>query len=614
LGSGRLSRSGLEPPESDLGAELNHPSLMAVLTPHSRLSNLRNQDLCQIYRDQEAASLRRAEQDRCLEVKRLRERLRHDTGNPTLYLELARVLGDDPNSLAILRDGLASCKPDVRIYREAVYKFSKANRIAEALDLLHRASEIFPPAQFPEFFSTLIFPILYETPEQITLWRERFWSGLKTFSANVRLDSAEDRRSALAAISFVTNFGLPYQGQNDCDLQRQYGELVRRIMAGNYPEWSRPVQMPPFSADAKIRVGYVSSSFRIHSVCKTHLAWLTEHDRKRFEVFAYHVGKHVDAVTDEARRTADHFHHIPRDLEQTCRTILADNLHILVFLEVGMHSLMTRLAALHLAPIQCVTWGHPVTSGLPTMDYFISSELMEPEDGQQHYTERLIRLPGIGVCYRKPVIPRPLLNKPRSHFGLQEDRIVFLCSQSSFKYLPQHDDLFPRIANRNRASQFVFVAGNDSVARDLRARLSRAFAAEALEESNYCVFLQRLTQFDYWNLNLVSDVFLDTLEYSGCITTLDAIACGVPVVTLPGAFMRGRQSYAILNQLGVTDTIAHDRDQYVDIAVRLGLDPEWRMQIARRMKANYKLLFGDARCVRALEDFFRSAVQERAGR
>ena len=76
-----------------------------------------------------------------------------------------------------------------------------------------------------------------------------------------------------------------------------------------------------------------------------------------------------------------------------------------------MDPLMTQLAALRLAPIQCVTWGHPVTSGLPTVDYFLSSELMEPKDGQDHYSERLIRLPGIGVCYAKPVIPRPLLNK-----------------------------------------------------------------------------------------------------------------------------------------------------------------------------------------------------------
>ena len=123
--------------------------------------------------------------------------------------------------------------------------------------------------------------------------------------------------------------------------------------------------------------------------------------------------------------------------------------------------------------------------------------------------------------------------------------------------------------------------------------------------------LPQLSTFDYWTLNLLSDVFLDSQEWSGGVTALEAIACGLPIVTLPGRFMRGRHSYGILRQLGVTETIASDKASYVDIAVRLGVDKQWRAKIRERMAAGQHLLFSNTKCVLALEDFYRCTVRDR---
>jgi predicted O-linked N-acetylglucosamine transferase (SPINDLY family) len=217
-----------------------------------------------------------------------------------------------------------------------------------------------------------------------------------------------------------------------------------------------------------------------------------------------------------------------------------------------------------------------VTSGLPTVDYFLSNALMEPPNGQDHYSEQLIKLPGIGICCQKPVIPRALLEKSRRDFGLREDAVLYLSCQSIFKYLPQHDDVFPAIAKRVPGAQFVFLIPNDYVQANFRRRLELAFAAGELLAKNYCVCLPRQDILDYWNLNLLADVYLDTIEWSGFITTLEAIACRLPIVTLPGQFMRGRQSCAILTEFGVTETIAGDKSDYIDIAIRLGVEHAWR--------------------------------------
>jgi predicted O-linked N-acetylglucosamine transferase (SPINDLY family) len=245
------------------------------------------------------------------------------------------------------------------------------------------------------------------------------------------------------------------------------------------------------------------------------------------------------------------------------------------------------------------------------VEYFLSSELMEPGHGQAHYTEQLVLLPGIGFCYEKPAIPALMWNA-RSDFGIREDAVAYLCWQSPHKYLPDGDRVFARIAARLKAAQFVFRAPNPAMAEDFRRRLGRAFSAEGLQAAEHCVFLPYLGRLGYWNLMRACDVFLDTREWSGCNTTMDAIACGLPVVTIPGDLMRGRQSYAILTQLGVTDTIALDLDGYVEIAVRLGLDKEWRAGIVERMAGRHAALYSDRRSVVALENWYRDLVERRA--
>jgi predicted O-linked N-acetylglucosamine transferase (SPINDLY family) len=278
-----------------------------------------------------------------------------------------------------------------------------------------------------------------------------------------------------------------------------------------------------------------------------------------------------------------------------------------------MESLMTLLAETRLAPLQCVTWGHPATTGSLNMDYYLSSELMEPPGAEECYSEQLVRLPGIGVHYRKPMIPRPLIDARRSRFGLRDDSTVFLCCQSMFKYLPEHDDVFVRIAQAIPNAQFMFLQQNPEVGFSFGERLARAFGHAGLDFTKHCVIRPHLGRPDYSSLNLASDVYLDSMEWSGFNTTMEAVACGLPVVTLPGRFMRGLHSYAILTQLGVTETIAANKDEFVAIATRLGVDVEYRRSVVARMAERHSELYSDVRSVKAVEDFLEEAVRARLG-
>ena len=380
-------------------------------------------------------------------------------------------------------------------------------------------------------------------------------------------------------------------------------------MLATFPEWTRTPAGPSRREARRIRIGYVSAHFHDHAVSRMYLGWLEAHNTDEFELFAYHVGGNADHVTERARRACDHFRGSFADLGATYSQALADKLDIAVFLDVGMHPTMTQLSTARVAPVQCAGWGFPTTTGSSAVDYFLSSELMEPPDGDMHVSEDLIRLPGIGLCYDRPAVPRTLLDGSRSSVGLDSDRIVYLCCQQPLKYLPQHDDVFPRIAKEVPAAQFVFLSPNDIVGRTLRRRLDVAFSKMNLAAERYCAILPERGRFDYWNLNLASDVFLDSFEWSGLTTTMEAVACGLPVVTLPGRFMRGRHSYGILTQLEIPETIARDKTDFVRIATRLGCDRDWRRQIVHRMDSNQDRLYSDLRSVAALEQFYRDVTR-----
>nr|WP_234711114.1 hypothetical protein [Nostoc punctiforme] len=361
--------------------------------------------------------------------------------------------------------------------------------------------------------------------------------------------------------------------------------------------------MPKLQPNNKIRIGYASHYLHSYSGTLWLTGWLRYCDRKNFEIYCYYTGNEPDPITQQFQSYSDVFHHIPHNLPAACEQIIADKLHILVFPEIGMDAKTMQMAGLRLAPLQCVAWGHPVTTGLPTIDYFLSSELMEPENAQEHYSEKLIRLPNIGVSYPKPYIP-PVI-KTRSDFRLEDDAVIYLCCQAPFKYLPQYDFIFAEIACRLPQAKFVFLRGTL-----LEPRLKRAFAAVGLNSEDYCVFLSIPERLDYLMINLLSDVYLDTFTWSGGNTTLEAIACNLPIVTCPGEFMRGRHSDSFLKMLGVTDTIAQNEAEYIEIAVKLGLDQAWRRNIAERMSQNHDRLFDDKACVTGLEAFYKEVCSK----
>ena len=139
-------------------------------------------------------------------------------------------------------------------------------------------------------------------------------------------------------------------------------------------------------------------------------------------------------------------------------------------------------------------------------------------------------------------------------------------------------------------------------------RLERAFIARGLAIRERAIVLPSLSHPDYLRVNRVCDAMLDTLHWSGGNTSLDALACGLPVVTLPGALMRGRQTAGMLEVIGATDLIAADRDDYLRIAVRLATDAAWRTEQRARIESGRGRLFDDRAPIDRLQAFLQDVA------
>ncbi|AFZ24969.1 putative O-linked N-acetylglucosamine transferase, SPINDLY family [Cylindrospermum stagnale PCC 7417] len=502
----------------------------------------------------------------------------------------------------ILEEGIRIYPTDPRLHFSFIIDLRRHGLNQEAIIKAENACQLLPGDYTFQILKYLTVPTIYDNQKEIKIYRQRYTQGLQNLIQQTSLNSSEERINALAGIGRLTNFYLSYQAQNDVELQRQYGQLVHKIMAANFPQWVVPLSMPKLQPQEKIRIGYASHYLDSYSGTLWLTGWLRYCDRQNFEIYCYYTGNEPDAVTQQFQDYSDVLHHIPHNLLAVCEQIVADKLHILVFPEIGMDAQTMQMAGLRLAPVQCVAWGHPVTTGLPTIDYFLSSELMEAENAQEHYSEKLIRLPNIGVSYPKPYIPPVVKN--RSDFQLLDDAVIYLSCQAPFKYLPQYDFIFAEIALRVPQAKFVFLRGTL-----LKPRLQRAFADVGLNSENYCVFLSIPERLDYLMINLLSDVYLDTFTWSGGNTSLEAIACHLPIVTCPGEFMRGRHTDSFLKMLGVTDTIAQNEAEYIEIAVKLGLDPAWRSSIVEKMSQNCDRLFDDKVCVAGLEAFYKQVVE-----
>ncbi|MGL4461237.1 MAG: hypothetical protein ACRC1K_03720, partial [Planctomycetia bacterium] len=362
-----------------------------------------------------------------------------------------------------------------------------------------------------------------------------------------------------------------------------------------------PPPRAPKPTDGRIRVGLLSRFFCNHTIGNLNRGLAAKLNKKEFHLTILSAGEHHDDTNKAFRQAADQYVVIPQS-PPLARPIVADqHLDVLFYLDLGMAPFTFSLAFSRLAPVQCVTWGHPLTTGIPTMDYFLSGQVYEGPESDGHYTEQLVRLAGLQTHYHRPVL-RP---RPRSYFGLPDGVTLYGCPQTLFKFHPDFDAVLSGIFDRDPNGRLVMIDGKFSEWNQLLVNRWRRTAPAVVDR---VIFLRSTPRDDFIALQAVCDVLLDPMHFGGGNTTLEALAAGTPVVTLPPAHLRGRLASGMYKHMGMTDLIVDSTDGYVDLAARLGLDRDFRQATREKILASCGALFEDQSTITSFEEFFRSAV------
>jgi predicted O-linked N-acetylglucosamine transferase (SPINDLY family) len=310
----------------------------------------------------------------------------------------------------------------------------------------------------------------------------------------------------------------------------------------------------------------VSGQVRQHPAWDVVLRGIISHvDRGAFEIFLYHTSSIVDDETRWATTHVDRFVQGPKSTRAWLDEMAHDRPDVIFYPEIGMDPATCALAMLRLAPLQVASWGHPVTTGLPTIDLFLSGELLEGPSAEQHYRERLLRLPGTGVCTELPDLHAQRWEGPIPRPGT----VRFALCQQPTKFDPADDAKLVRIA-RDAGPAELWLASPKRLhwaTSQLRRRLAAAFSAEGLDPDACLRVMPWVSRSQFAGFLDAMDIYLDCPAFSGYTTAWQAIHRGLPIVTLEGEFMRQRLAAGLLRQIGAPEGIAASGDRYVEIAV-----------------------------------------------
>ncbi len=437
-----------------------------------------------------------------------------------------------------------------------------------------------------------IMPHILESNEQIDKLRAEFSLRIDEMTrCGVKLDNTN---------YIILPFYQGYHGRDNKEFMIKLREFFRQAMPVlNYvaPHSKKPKRRK----DGKIKIGIISKYLFDHAIGTFYrplIYGLAENPR--FEV----VPVIISTRQDEERKAFEKrikVLNVPTILDKAIKAIADEEFDIILHLEVGLDLFPYLLASMRFAPIQCVmAGGHPITSGLDTLDYTLSSKLIEPENGHEHYVEKMVPFNRFPFAFKMPKVPEG--NKSRKELNLPEGRL-YACPVFLFRIHPDMDPIFIKILDHDEKAKIIlFDSENRHKWKEL---LEKRFDKTVPAHLRDRVIIVPFAKGDNLIMSLRHmDAILDAFHFSMGTTAYKIFADGMPIVTWPGEFMRGRASYALYQMMGIMDVVARDHYDFAEIAVRIATDKKFREEISEKIKAKSHLLFDDDPATDEVTNFF----------
>lgn len=390
---------------------------------------------------------------------------------------------------------------------------------------------------------------------------------------------------------------------------RPYLEKIASLYRQAYPDlgWVSPHLHRKGTPSGKIKIGLVSSYLdKFHPIGFCFSSLIKAFDRDKFSLTYFRLPVHSDDfvfVNMKEQLGKIRCIDLPENTIDARALIAEQNMDILWYTDIAMVAQTYFLAHARLAPIQCVSAGHPMTTGLATIDYFISSQWLEGDKAQDHYIEQVLTLPTLPVIYED--FPYSKETHHRSHFGLPQEGRIYFCCQTLFKVHPAMDEVFKKILEQDSQGWIVFSYQGTALAEQLHRRLQQTLGSL----STRCVFIPRVHQHSFFDLLQEADVLLDTFPFSGGNTAFQGLAMGIPIVTMDTQELRGTSTKALYAMMEMDEGVAKTSTEYAEKCLHIAQNPDVRNQIRQKILDRKHLLFSQKeQVIEAYEHAFQGMI------
>jgi protein O-GlcNAc transferase len=506
-------------------------------------------------------------------------RLQHDYSNALIHLRALHTL--QPKSVETLME-LALTEQACGDYTEALRQLALARKLS-------------PQSERLRWIEAFLLPLFVVDASMRTAALGRFAEKLGEFEARSDWSKVAPVH-LLEAVMSVSAFDLSYLAADTLSLHQRFCALVEARVQALLPQLpvgqlrvseaeTKSVQSTP--EKLRKRIGVISSYLREHTVMRFFAGLIESINKDTYELVMISTSGISDSMTERLRKSASVWIDAPWPVLDVIASLRALDLDLLIFTDVGMDSQQHVIAAAKTAPLQACLYGHPISAGLKSIDYYFSGEALEPVGAKAHYTENLITLPKLGACVVKPDVE---VQSMRQTMHVK----TLLCTQSIAKLNPEFDRAIARIAELLSAKQLKaslsFFDRQPELSARFLARLRSAIAPShaqflqitLLPSCGYGSFMEHLGD---------ADVVLDSPWFSGGATSIDTLSVATPIVTWEAPFARGRQTAGMLRMLECEALVCQDTESFAQTVLRVLDDGAFDADIRRRLRTNAHRLF-----------------------
>ena len=361
-------------------------------------------------------------------------------------------------------------------------------------------------------------------------------------------------------------FNLSYNQYDNLDINKKCVNFFKKI----YPQLNKVHQLKNIPTN-KIRIGFVSDYLTDHTIGKLYKGIILNLDKNKFDIKVFHTTKtkkgaiYQDLIDAEKNNQINNFI-LPTKFEQRQKMILSENLDILFYPEIGLSLELYYLSFIRLATYQITSWGHPETTGIDTLDYFLTSKLIESQNSNKKFSEKLLYADFLPMYYYTPVI------KEKLDVNILSKNNIYSCPQTLFKIHPEFDIVLGKILEEDKKAKIYFIKDSDNV---YYKKLLNRFKKNKKINLDRIEFISGLSWEDYINHCGKASVLLDPFYFSAGNSFYEAMFYGTPTITKPTKYTKSRLVLGAYNQMEIENApVVNNVDDYIGKAVEIANDKD----------------------------------------